>query len=95
MKNLQLLIVVLLMWVSSSNAQPMNFNKDDYQNEWKEIQALDDKALPKSALEKVELLFAKATKDNNPSQIIKTTVYRAPIHTHSNTALAHLGYHQC
>ncbi|MDZ7878214.1 MAG: alpha-2-macroglobulin family protein [Saprospiraceae bacterium] len=77
MKNLQFLIVVLLMWVGSTNAQPMNFNKADYTSEWKEIQALEDKGLPKSALEKVELLFAKATKENNPSQIIKTTIYRA------------------
>ncbi len=77
MKNLQLLIVVSLFFISGINAQPMNFNKDDYQTEWKEIQALEEKALPKSALEKVELLFIKAKKDNNPSQIIKTTVYRS------------------
>jgi uncharacterized protein YfaS (alpha-2-macroglobulin family) len=77
MKNLQLLIAVLLFFISSINAQPMNFNKDDYQAEWKEIQALEEKALPKSALEKVELLYIKAKKDSNPSQIIKTTIYRS------------------
>ncbi len=88
MKNLQLFILALLFVTVGANAQPMNFNKDDYPKEWKEIQTLDEQALPKSALEKVELLFNKAKKDNNPSQIIKTMVYRAKY----NSALEEDGF---
>jgi uncharacterized protein YfaS (alpha-2-macroglobulin family) len=88
MKNLQLFIVVSLFFIGGINAQPMNFTKNDYATEWKEIQDLEEKALPKSALEKAELLFAKAKKDNNPSQIIKTTVYRSKY----NSELAEDGF---
>jgi hypothetical protein len=77
MKNLPIFIVLSLFFYGGLNAQPMNFNNSDYSTEWKEIQAFEEKALPKSAQEKVELLFKKAKKDNNPSQIIKTTIYRA------------------
>jgi uncharacterized protein YfaS (alpha-2-macroglobulin family) len=54
----------------------MNFNNDPYTKEWKAIQELDQKRLPKSALEKVEGLYKKAKKDNNPAQVVKTTIYR-------------------
>lgn len=79
MKNLTLFILALLMCIGGINAQPMNinFNSGDYPTEWKAIQALEEQALPKSALEKVESLFAKAKKDNNPSQVLKTMIYRA------------------
>jgi uncharacterized protein YfaS (alpha-2-macroglobulin family) len=77
MKSLQIFIVLSLFVYSGINAQSMNFANSEYLAEWKEIQALEEKALPKSAQEKVELLFKRAKKDNNPSQIIKTTIHRA------------------
>ncbi len=55
---------------------PMKITNDPYTKAWKEIQELDQKRLPKSALEKVEVLFQQAQKDNNPAQIVKTTIYR-------------------
>ncbi len=67
------------MCIGGINAQPMNinFNSGDYPTEWKAIQELENQALPKSALAQVELLFAKAKKDNNPSQVLKTMIFRA------------------
>jgi hypothetical protein len=57
--------------------QPMlNINNDDYEAEWKEIDALDKQNLPKSALEKVVALHEKAKKDKNAPQIIKTLIFR-------------------
>jgi uncharacterized protein YfaS (alpha-2-macroglobulin family) len=57
--------------------QPMlNINNDDYEAEWKEIDALDKQNLPKSALEKVVALHKKAKKDENAPQIIKTLIFR-------------------
>lgn len=48
-----------------------------YQKQWKEINQLySDKKLPKSALAKVKTLYAKAKKDNNAPQLIKTLLYQ-------------------
>ena len=79
MKNLSLFTIVLLIFINKTilTAQPMNFNSGDYPTEWKAIQDLEAQALPKSALAQVESLFAKAKKDNNPSQVLKTMIYRA------------------
>lgn len=54
----------------------LSFNDDDYAKEWKEIDSLDRKGLPKSALEKVILLYDRAKADNNPPQVVKTLLYR-------------------
>ena len=37
----------------------------DYNKEWEEIEELENKGLIKSALEKVEALYARALADNN------------------------------
>ena len=55
----------------------LEFNQDDYASEWKIIDSLEQAGLPRSALEKVEALYQKATSDHNPSQIIKTLLYRS------------------
>lgn len=52
------------------------FNQDDYAKEWREIQTLEKKGLPKSALEKVIALYERAVDDNNPAQVIKCIIYR-------------------
>jgi len=49
---------------------------DDYTALWKEVEALDKEGLPKSALEKVEVIFAKAKKEQNTPQIIKALIYK-------------------
>ncbi|MGK0387629.1 MAG: hypothetical protein ACI94Y_000355 [Maribacter sp.] len=62
---------------SEKNQLPMlSYNDEDYAKEWQEIDSLDRKGLPKSALEKVILLYNVAKKDNNPSQVVKTLIYR-------------------
>ncbi len=83
MKRLFIPYVVLALWCLFSlqtYAQPgapmLKFNDEPYKAEWKTIDSLDQQGLPKSALEKVESLYQKAKKDNNPAQIIKTLTYR-------------------
>ena len=71
------LTCLALLFASALNAQKMNFNTDDYKKQWSEITALEEKGLPKSALEKVEALRTRAVADNNPSQIIKTLIFRS------------------
>ena len=55
----------------------IELNNDDYEAAWKIIDSLERQGLPKSALEKVEALYQRATQDKNPSQIIKTVIFRS------------------
>ncbi|MCB0570178.1 MAG: hypothetical protein KDC66_10460, partial [Phaeodactylibacter sp.] len=50
--------------------------KDPYQAEWKVIDSLENEGLPRSALEKVETLYARAKKDMEYAQQVKTIIYR-------------------
>ena len=49
---------------------------NDYDKEWNEIHALEQKGLIKSALEKVMPLYDRAMRENNTPQIIKAILYR-------------------
>ncbi|MDX1471372.1 MAG: alpha-2-macroglobulin, partial [Flavobacteriaceae bacterium] len=48
-----------------------------YEQLWREIAALEEKGLPKSALEKVEQISEMAEKSNDEDQIIKSLLYRS------------------
>jgi len=47
------------------------FNDFDYDKAWKEVDALIEKGLPKSALDKVTIIYDQAIKDDNIPQQIK------------------------
>ncbi|NJO89516.1 MAG: hypothetical protein HC831_11630 [Chloroflexia bacterium] len=50
----------------------MNF----YQSKWTEVDSLERKGLPKSALEVVNEILAKAKSDKNTEQVIKSFIFR-------------------
>ncbi|MCB9286853.1 MAG: hypothetical protein H6560_05990 [Lewinellaceae bacterium] len=50
--------------------------QDPYQAEWKVIDSLENEGLPRSALEKVNELYERAKKDEEPAQVVKTIIYR-------------------
>ena len=77
MKQIIFSTLILFAFAKTTMAQDIKFNTGDYPKEWKEIQEIEEKGLPKSALEKVVALNARAKKDANPSQIIKTLLYRS------------------
>jgi len=52
------------------------YNKDKYEQQWKRIDSLEQQGLPQSALAEVTKLFEVAKKSNNPTQIVKTLIYR-------------------
>ncbi|MFK7809162.1 MAG: MG2 domain-containing protein, partial [Saprospiraceae bacterium] len=54
-----------------------SFNDKEYAAEWKSIDSLQQKGLPKSALEKVEALLVKTRADKNPAHTIKALLYRS------------------
>ncbi len=53
-----------------------NFSGNNYENEWKSIDSLEQQGLPKSALELTETLLAKTQKEKNAPQMIKALLYR-------------------
>ena len=47
-----------------------------YEQEWKKVDSLANRGLPKSALELVEKIYSKAKNENNHPQFIKATLYK-------------------
>lgn len=69
----------LILIALSLTAIKMNAQKNDttYLKEWKEIDTLiTEQNLPKSALEKVNILYTKASANKQEAQVIKTLLYR-------------------
>ncbi|MBI1224053.1 MAG: hypothetical protein GC192_02340 [Bacteroidetes bacterium] len=48
----------------------------DYDAAWREIDSLEQQGLPKTALEKTELLLTSARLENNAAQTVKALIYR-------------------
>ncbi len=59
----------------------INLNNDSYEKEWKTIDSLDQRGLPKSALEKVQELYTRVQSDKVPAQIIKCLIYLGKYNT--------------
>ncbi len=49
---------------------------DFYKKKWNKIDSLENEGLPKSALEIAEEIYARAQKENNAEQAIKSFIYR-------------------
>jgi uncharacterized protein YfaS (alpha-2-macroglobulin family) len=64
------------LMLSSQEDKKMKFSTEQYKSDWDKVSADETKGLPKSALEKVNAIYKKAKEDNNPSQTIKSTIYR-------------------
>ena len=57
--------------------KPIKLNKgDNYKSAWQKVDSLENKGLPKSALEIVEKIYTDAKKDDNYNQIIKSFIYK-------------------
>ncbi|WP_142685630.1 alpha-2-macroglobulin family protein [Chitinophaga polysaccharea] len=70
---MRLFIGIFIVLIISSNKIMAQFN---YDNSWKKITALEEKGLPKSALEVVNDIYAQAVKDKIPAQQIKALIYQ-------------------
>ncbi len=51
--------------------------QNEYQSDWKKVEAFDKKGLPKSAIEVVTAIYNQAKKENNNNQIIKALLHKA------------------
>lgn len=70
---MRLFIGIFIVLIISSNKIMAQFN---YDNSWKKITALEEKGLPKSALEAVNGIYTQAVKDKMPAQQIKALIYQ-------------------
>ncbi|MGJ8736555.1 MAG: alpha-2-macroglobulin, partial [Zobellia laminariae] len=71
MKRLSLIFTVILF----SQMLPAQDSGDSYKALWKKVQKLESEELTKSALELVETISAKAEKENNSEQVVKSLLF--------------------
>ncbi|TAF77795.1 MAG: hypothetical protein EAZ53_01570 [Bacteroidetes bacterium] len=57
----------------------MTMAQTNFGTEWKQVEKFQTQNLPKSALEKVNAIYAKAKTENEVSQMVKALVYRLSI----------------
>ncbi len=70
------IILLLLILGLTTCLVAVNGNKFDYDVAWNEINDLQSKGLPKSLLEKVDLVYQAAVKENVLDQQIKALIYQ-------------------
>ncbi len=51
--------------------------QDNYKEDWKKVEAFEQQGLPKSAIDIVKNIYAKAKKQGNPNQAIKALLHKA------------------
>ena len=71
-KRILLLVIATTILAGLLKAQ----TKNDYEANWKQVEAFDKKGLPKSALQVVMKIFQLATKEGNDAQLIKSSIYQ-------------------
>ena len=77
-KSLILSITLFIICnMSADSQQPVN----NYEKEWKKVDELVKKELPKSALTEVKKIYALAKKEKQEAQIIKSLVYITHLQT--------------
>ena len=67
----KLLILIMILFFSITNAQ------ENYNDLWEKVQRLEVENLPKSALKVVNEIYAKADKNDNAPQIVKSLFYKS------------------
>ncbi|MDY0314228.1 MAG: alpha-2-macroglobulin family protein, partial [Bacteroidales bacterium] len=75
-QKIYLFLSISLIAGNLSIVKANNNSKDMYKTLWEEVKKLENQALPKSALEKVEEIYALALKEGVDVQIVKASIYR-------------------
>ena len=63
----------------STNQLWSAFMEGDYEEQWKAVDKALNEGLPKTALEMVEKIYARAKKEGNEPQIVKSVAYRVAL----------------
>lgn len=67
-------LVAIIMMLTPAFDSPDN--SKNYESLWKEVESMNQKGLPKSALEKLEAIQQLATAEKNYPQLIKANIYQ-------------------
>ncbi|MBS0028690.1 alpha-2-macroglobulin family protein [Chitinophaga sp. 22321] len=78
---MRLFIGIFIVLIFSSNKMMAQFN---YDNSWKKIATLEEKGLPKSALEVANDIYAHAVKDKATAQQIKALIFQLKYNSQIN-----------
>ncbi|MFZ1452231.1 MAG: hypothetical protein WAT20_05980, partial [Ferruginibacter sp.] len=70
----KLLLVIFLL--TGTSVTLMAQTKNDYDKNWKKVEAFEKKGLTKSALQEVLVIYNLAIKDGNDAQQIKSCMYQ-------------------
>ena len=73
MQKIKLISVIIFIMLFINN---LNATDDKYKKLWKEVEDMENKGLPKSALEKTEKIYNLAVTDKNEQQVIKSLIYK-------------------
>ncbi len=73
---LGLWVLSFAMWISPQQVKSQSTMPQRYEAEWKAIDSLEAQGLPQSALAKVETLYNRINKTNEPAQLVKAIIYR-------------------
>lgn len=77
-----LLLVVLFSFCNNKNTKlKKTMDTNDFSTDWRMVDSLERKGLPKSALEKVDDIYAKAIKKNNQPQQAKCLIFKGKFMT--------------
>ena len=77
-----LLMVTLFSFCNNKNTiLSITMENYNYSADWKMVDSLEAKGLPKSALEKVNIIYAKAIKKNNQPQQAKCLMFKGKFMT--------------
>src|SRR6187200_356629 len=74
LKTLSSLVILICVLITNGYSQAPVKN---YEKEWKNVNQLMEKELPKSALIEVKKIYQLAKAEKQPAQIIKTLVFMA------------------
>jgi hypothetical protein len=69
-------IMLLLTWLCINFPLMAQNNDDEYDTDWIKVEAFMKKSLPKSALTVIEEIYARAKKENNQPQLVKSVLYK-------------------
>lgn len=79
MKKLFVLIIslfaILFATTFNQTTKPMVTDNFDFAKAWSKVEDYENKGLPESALELVNLIYAKAKAENNAQQFVKSVIY--------------------
>lgn len=78
MKTIQFFLIISLFVGLSAYSQTITPGK--YDTQWKQIDSLERKGLPKSAMEIVESIYSKALTDKQHGEYVKALMYKMKYH---------------